>query len=116
MEDENFWTYADELVRTSEIVIDRPGGSRHPRYPDVIYPLDYGYLSDTSAGDGEGIDVWAGSLGGSALTGVIAAIDVVQRDAEIKLLIGCTDDETTLALSTHRQGSQDAIFIRRAVQ
>ena len=28
----------------------------------VVYPLDYGYLQGTSSSDGEGIDVWRGSL------------------------------------------------------
>lgn len=40
--DEDFWQALDELIRTSEIVIDRPRGSAHPRYPEMIYPVDYG--------------------------------------------------------------------------
>lgn len=41
--DENarrFWELADRLVAEHRIVIDRPAGSNHPRYPDVIYPFD----------------------------------------------------------------------------
>ena len=53
----DFWRALDALVAGSEIVIDRPRGSAHPRYPDVIYPLDYGYLAGTRAADGDGIDV-----------------------------------------------------------
>ena len=31
---EEFWNALDELVNKSEIVIDRPKGSSHPKYPD----------------------------------------------------------------------------------
>ena len=43
-----FWNALDELVANSEIVIDRPKGTAHPKYPNFIYRLDYGYLKDTS--------------------------------------------------------------------
>ncbi|WP_277409315.1 hypothetical protein [Lacrimispora xylanisolvens] len=53
----DFWTALDQLVSDSEIVIDRPKGSAHPKYPDFIYKVDYGYLNNTSSMDGQGIDV-----------------------------------------------------------
>ena len=46
-----------DLIRTNGIVIDRPKGSTHPRYPDQTYPLDYGYLENTTASDDGGIDL-----------------------------------------------------------
>ena len=46
---EDFWKALDELVSNSEIVIDRPRGSAHPRFPDFIYKVDYGYLKDTAS-------------------------------------------------------------------
>ena len=46
---EDFWDALDELVSNSEIVIDRPKGSAHPRFPDFIYKVDYGYLKDTAS-------------------------------------------------------------------
>ena len=54
---DEFWAALDELVSKSEIVIDRPKGSAHPRFPDFIYRVDYGYLKDTASMDGAGIDV-----------------------------------------------------------
>ena len=56
-----FWAAAEQLLATSEIVIDRPKGSQHPRRPEAIYPVAYGYLRGTTAADGEGIDIWVGS-------------------------------------------------------
>jgi predicted acetyltransferase len=49
---DDFWQALDKLVSDSEIVIDRPKGSAHPRYPEFIYPLEYGYLKGTTAMDG----------------------------------------------------------------
>ncbi|MFN8523709.1 MAG: inorganic pyrophosphatase [Chloroflexota bacterium] len=108
-----FWALADALVAASEIVIDRPRGSAHPRHPDVIYPLDYGYLGGTTGGDGEGVDVWRGSQATLRVSAVIATVDVFKRDAEVKLLIACTPGECEIALMTHRQESQDGLLVHR---
>jgi inorganic pyrophosphatase len=110
---DRFWQLADELVARSEIMIDRPRDSRHPRYPEAVYPLDYGYLRGTTGGDGDGIDCWWGSGAESSVDAVIMTIDGWKRDAEVKLLIGCTEAEMELALATHRTESQAAMLIRR---
>lgn len=112
-EDARFWGLADKLVQEHPIVIDRPRGSRHPRYPAVAYPLDYGYLDGTTAIDGDGVDCWRGSLAKSVVTGAIVTVDVYKADCEIKWLIGCTEREAALALATHRTEWQAAILIQR---
>jgi inorganic pyrophosphatase len=89
----DFWATLENLLETHKLVIDRPRGVPHPRYPELIYPLDYGYIEGTTAGDGDGIDIWIGSLGNKALTGILCTFDTVKRDAEIKLLAGCTDKD-----------------------
>lgn len=91
--DTSFWQTLSELAATNPIMIDRPKATAHPRWPDMIYPLDYGYLENTSAGDGDGIDVWIGSLESKTLTGILCTFDTLKRDAEIKLLIGCTHED-----------------------
>lgn len=60
---QEFWTVLEELVGQSDVVIDRPKGSAHPKFPHTIYPVDYGYLQNTTSMDGEGIDVWVGTAG-----------------------------------------------------
>ena len=82
-----------ELATSNPIVLDRPRGAVHPKYPDLIYPLDYGYLENTTAGDGDGIDIWVGSSDDKTLTGILCTFDKLKRDAEIKLLIGCTSED-----------------------
>ncbi len=110
---ERFWQHIDRLVTGAEVVIDRPAGTAHPRYPDFIYPLDYGYLQGTSAGDGGGIDVWRGSLPGGAAGGVICTVDLTKRDSEIKILLGCTAEEMQVALRAHNGGSMAGVLIER---
>ena len=38
--------------------IDRPLGSAHPRYPELIYPVNYGEVEGISAPDGDWQDVY----------------------------------------------------------
>ena len=99
--DSAFWLGMSELVRTGSIVIDRPQGRAHPRYSEMIYPLDYGYLENTSAGDGDGIDVWRGSMNYKMLTGILCTFYTLKRDAEIKLLVGCTEEDIEIIREFH---------------
>jgi inorganic pyrophosphatase len=91
-----FWAAIDKLIKESEIVIDRPKGSAHPRYPESIYPLDYGYLKDTASMDGGGIDVWRGTDPEQRADAIMCTVDLIKRDSEIKILIGCTEEEKKL--------------------
>ncbi|MDR3085665.1 MAG: inorganic pyrophosphatase [Christensenellaceae bacterium] len=92
-----FWLALDRLIEQNKPVIDRPKGSAHPRYPGMIYPLDYGYLRGTSAQDGGGIDCFLGSQAEAALAGILVTVDLLKRESEIKLLLGCTCEEMALA-------------------
>lgn len=108
-----FWYHADQLVKSSQIIIDRPKGSSHPVRAEIVYPLDYGYLDDTTGGDGKGVDCWIGSLGQRQVTGAIITVDLHKRDSEVKLLIDCTPEEAELALATHQKGDQGAQLVWR---
>ncbi len=44
--------------RQVDLIIDRPLGSVHPNYPDCIYPVNYGYVKDIMANDGEEQDAY----------------------------------------------------------
>jgi len=108
-----FWSRLDELVVTSKIQIDRPRGAAHPRYPSFFYPLDYGYLEDTRSPDGNGIDVWVGSLPDQKVTALICTVDMLKRDSEIKLLLGCTPQQAQEILGVHNTDFQSAMLIER---
>jgi inorganic pyrophosphatase len=108
-----FWSRLDELIESSEIIIDRPKGTAHPGYPDLIFPLDYGYLKGTTGGDGNGIDVWRGSASHSKLTAIACTVDTKKGDAEIKLIIGCTDKEIGIIEKHYNGRYMSCIIIRR---
>ena len=40
------------------VTIDRPKDSCHPKYPDLIYPVNYGYIEGIIAPDGEEQDAY----------------------------------------------------------
>jgi len=88
-----FWTALEALVESSRLVIDRPKGSRHPRFPSVVYPVDYGYLEGTAAIDGNGVDAWRGTAGDGRIAAAICTVDLMKKDTEVKILIGCSAAE-----------------------
>jgi inorganic pyrophosphatase len=112
--DTAFWQALEQLVETSSVVIERPTGSAHPRYPHMIYPLDYGYLDGTSAMDGGGVDVWRGTLADQTVVAVACTIDLIKADTEMKILIGCTPEEIALVGRFHNERSfmKAALIIR----
>jgi inorganic pyrophosphatase len=108
--DTSFWQAMTELLKTNAVIIDRPKGSSHPRYGRTVYPFDYGYLENTTSSDGGGIDVWLGSLNSvvdnvsvKMLTGILCTFDTLKRDAEIKLLIGCTGQDIRMIQEFHKE-------------
>ncbi len=114
MHNEKFWLGLEKLVKESEIFIDRPKGSAHPRFTSIIYQLDYGYLKGTYAGDGDGIDVWIGSDKERTIDAVMCTVDLNKRDSELKILLGCTEKEKEIIYDFHNQLDEIAgILIRR---
>ena len=112
--DNDFWKAVDVLVSSGEIVIDRPKGSVHPRFLNIKYEVDYGYIENTSSMDGGGIDVWLGSLVDKQVNAIICTVDLMKKDSEIKLLIGCTEEEITTVYEFHNDSEfMKGILIRR---
>jgi F420 biosynthesis protein FbiB-like protein len=104
---DNFWDTLQSLVSDNQIIIDRPKGSAHPRYPEMIYPLDYGYLQGTRTTDRDGVDLFLGLQASQNLSGVLFTVDLDKKDVELKLLLGCSASEQhTVAdfLSSNRMG------------
>jgi len=49
--------YRDFLGKKVHVVMDRPMGSKHPKW-NFIYSLNYGYIPNTISGDGEELDAY----------------------------------------------------------
>jgi inorganic pyrophosphatase len=90
--DPHEWRRLDRLIDERGIVIDRPRGEAHPRYPDMIYPCDYGHVPGTAAADGDEIDVFAGCAQ-TGLVGLIALTHQPSGIADPKLLVNLTQED-----------------------
>ena len=87
--------------------------------PALARTLQPGH-GDAMAGDGAGIDVWVGSepgVPGSAprVGAILCTVDLLKRDTEIKLLIGCTPDDQRAILAFTTGDSMRAIVVQRPV-
>lgn len=85
--------------------VDRPLGSSHPRYPDMKYPVNYGYVDGAFAADGEEQDVYV--LGADqplkTFSGKVIAVYRRTNDNEDKWIVSFdgrnyTDDEILKAI------------------
>ena len=113
-QNKQFWQAIDTLVSSGKIVIDRPKGSVHPKNSNIKYEVDYGYIENTTSMDGDGIDVWLGSLADKQVTAIICTVDLMKKDSEIKLLIGCTEEEINTVYEFHNDSEfMKGILIRR---
>jgi inorganic pyrophosphatase len=76
------------LGKKIHIIIDRSLGTKHPKW-NFIYPINYGFIPDTLAADGEEIDAYL--LGVfepiSDFTGICIAIIHRINDNDDKLII-----------------------------
>ena len=109
----DFFSALDDLIQKNGITIDRPKNSAHPRFPDFVYLLDYGYINETKSQDGSGIDVFRGDDPEIGVVGIICIIDSLKKDLEIKVLYQCTEENIQTALSMMNQKYLRGILVRR---
>jgi inorganic pyrophosphatase len=58
--------------------------------------------------------VWVGTLPDPCVTAVLCTVDLEKRDAEVKILLGCTTGEAHRILAMHNVGSQSAVLLERS--
>jgi inorganic pyrophosphatase len=89
-----------------DVEVDRPKKSSHPKYPETIYPINYGFIPHTMSGDGMEIDAYI--LGEEKslkrFRGKVIAVIHRKDDVEIKLVVAkegssYTKDEIERAVS-----------------
>ncbi len=77
------------LGKPVTVTVDRPLGSAHPDYPDMIYPVNYGYVQGITAPDGEEQDVYI--LGVDTplekFTGIVVGVICREDDIEEKWVV-----------------------------
>lgn len=82
-------TYKNVIGKIIHGRIDRPIGSKHPSYPDTVYPVNYGYVDEVMAGDGEKQDVYVLGTDKPLKTfeGKVIAVYHRYNDAEDKWIV-----------------------------
>lgn len=76
------------IGQTVKVIIDRPLGSKHPKH-DMIYAVNYGYILDTIAPDGEEIDAYILGISEpiSEFEGTCIAVLQRENDDDDKLIV-----------------------------
>lgn len=71
------------------VYIDRPLGSKHPKHDDIIYNVNYGYIKEFVAADGEYQDVYVLGIDKPVkeFTGIVYCIVNRTNDIEDKLIV-----------------------------
>ena len=75
------------LGESVTVIVDRPLGTTHPNHKDIIYPVNYGYIENLLAGDGEEQDVYILGVDERVDTFMGTVIAIIHRldDVEDKL-------------------------------
>lgn len=91
--------HKEYLGKELNIVIDRELGSKHPEY-GFIYPVNYGYVPDTTSGDGEELDCY--------LLGVFEPVKTYKGKC-IAIIHRVDDDDKLIIVPKNKEYSDDAI-------
>ena len=98
------------LGETIDIVIDRPLGSVHPKYENIEYSVNYGYVPNVFSNDGEELDVYLLGVDVPVATCRANIIAIIYRldDIEDKLVaapegIAFTKEEIKRAVAFQEQ-------------
>lgn len=109
-----FWQKLDTLYLSSKIEIDRPKNTMHYKYSNLVYPVDYGYLADTTSTDQAPIDVFIGSIKPGKIQAICLSADILKKDCEVKFLVGCTpEEENDILVFLNQTEYQKAVLLRR---
>lgn len=79
------------------VKIDRPLGSRHPKYKNILYTVNYGYVEGILAPDGEEQDVYVIGIDSpvAKFTGKVVAVVHRFDDVEEKWIAAPENSEYT---------------------
>lgn len=81
------------IGKTVTVLVDRPLGSFHPKYKDIYYHVNYGYIDGIMAPDGEEQDAYIIGVDKpiKKFTGKVVAIIHRLNDVENKWIVAPED-------------------------
>lgn len=82
------------LGKIVKVTVDRPMGTYHPKYKDIYYPINYGYIEGIMAPDGEEQDAYILGVNQPVeeFTGKVIAIIHRLNDVEDKWVVAPEDE------------------------
>lgn len=108
-----FWQKLDTLFVSSEIEITNKSGSRHAQYANLIYPVDFGCLSESGTSEKK-VFLFRGSQKQAAVQSIIVMVDILEKALDTRVLIGCTaDEEQSILRFLNQTDFQKIILVRR---
>lgn len=109
-----FWQKIDTLFLSGKTEFIKKKGDTHAVYKNLVYPTDYGHISDVKSVSDSGASVYGGSGDRGKITALIIACDILARELDVKLLVGCNEDEIMDVLHFLNQTDyQKTVLIRR---
>lgn len=112
---ELFWERLDNIYESCKMIIDRQRNSCHYKYSNLVYPVDYGYLIDSSGNEHTPIDIYKGSEHDKGVQAIVISADILKKDCEVKLIVGCSDDELNdIYTFTNQTQLQKSIILNRS--
>jgi len=109
----DIWERIEKIIDENGFIIDRPAGKNHPKYQNMVYPLDYGYISDTDSQDGNCIDLWKGKAENIGVTAIGVTVDSVKNDSEIKVFYNCDDEDMEIVHEFMNCDCMSMLIIKR---
>ncbi len=109
-----FWQKIDTLFLSGDLQVTKRKGEVHPTFRNLIYPTDYGHLTDTKSTTEEGVSVYLGTADRNAISALVVAADILTKELDVKMLVGCNDEEVEDILRFLNQTDyQKTVLIRR---
>ena len=106
------------IGKTVEVIIDRKLGSIHPKHHNIIYNVNYGYIKEITALDGDYQDAYVlgTDIPVDICNGKVYAIVERQNDLEDKLIVVTNNLEYSIDEIKEKIDFQEKYFQYRIVK
>ena len=100
------------LGKVVKVIVDRPLGTYHPKYKELFYSVNYGYVEGIIAADGEEQDAYILGINEpiKEFTGKVIAVIHRFDDVEEKLIVVPTDASLTKEEIMRQVNFQERFF------
>ena len=86
-----FWQKVDAAYISGNYQIIYKKGSKHPSYPDLVFPCDYGHV-DSDNDSEKSLKIFKGSKG-EKIDAVVVCANILERDLTSIVLVGVSEEE-----------------------